>query len=359
MNQRESNWIDIVVPPETTLERAIAVLNATGKMFLLIADPNRKLLGNLTDGDLRKGLLKNSALTTPIHKFMNQNTKTVIVGTPKNTISSILENEDVKAIPVVNEEHIIQDCYFQASFNKIYGRPSEILIMAGGFGQRMRHLTENLPKPMLEIQGKPILEHIIESARRQGFKKVYLSVHFMSEKIIDHFENGENFGVEIQYLHENKALGTGGSIHLLPDGDDPVLVTNADILTKIGFRALVEYHKLTNAAATITTHQHVIENPFGVIHSDGIRVKKLEEKPVWTCNVNAGVYVINREIRTLIKSGEAIDMPDVLQRGIDENMNIVQYPTYEKLFEIGTLEKYNDLLKNPKLVLGWNPHDHC
>lgn len=347
MAETKSNWEDILVSPDTTLHRAIEVLNSTGKMFLLIADPSRKLLGNLTDGDLRKGLLKNSDLSTPIHKFMNRNTKTVSSRTTKDAVSLIFDIEDVKAIPIVDEENIIQGCYFQTNFDKYYKRTSEFLIMAGGFGTRMGHLTKKLPKPMLEVRGKPMLEHIIVSAKKHGFNKIYLSVHYMPEKIINHFENGEKFGVEIQYLYEDEPLGTGGSIKLLPDGDGPVLVTNADILTNIGLKALVEYHKLTNAAATITTHQHAIENPFGVIHADGIRVAKLEEKPVWTSNVNAGVYVINREIRDLINLGESIDMPDVLQRGIDEGLTIVQYPTDEKLFEIGTLEKYEDMLKNP------------
>ena len=349
MAESETNWGDIIVSPDTALHRAIEILNSTGKMFLLIADPNRRLLGNLTDGDLRKGLLKNSDLSTPIHKFMNCNTKTVLTGTSKEAVSLIFDNEDVKAIPIVSEENIIQGCYFQSNFEKNYNRAAEILIMAGGFGRRMGPLTEKLPKPMLEVQGKPMLEHIIALAKKHGFIKLYLSVHYMPEKIVDHFENGEKFGVEIEYLYEDKPLGTGGSIKLLPDGDNPVLVTNSDILTNFGFKALVEYHKLTNASATITTHQHSIENPFGVIHADGIRVTKLEEKPVWTSNVNAGVYVINREVRDLINSGESIDMPDVLQRGIDEGLTIVQYPTNEKLFEIGTLEKYKEFNKNPHI----------
>lgn len=350
MAEPYSNWHDILVTPDTTLHKAVEVLNSTGKMFLLIADPNRKLLGNLTDGDLRKGLLKNSDLSTPIHKFMNRDTKTVSTRTDKNTISSMFDNEDLKAIPIVDNKNIIQGCYFQASFDKNYKLSSEFLIMAGGFGTRMGHLTKKRPKPMLIVQGKPILEHIVISAKKHGFNKIYLSVHYMSEKIINHFKDGEKFGIEIQYLYEDKPLGTGGSVKLLPDGDNPVLVTNADILTNIDFRAVVEYHKVTKASATISTHQHAIENPFGVIHADGIRVTKLEEKPVWTSNVNAGIYVVNREICDLIKMGEAIDMPEVLQRGIDKGLTIVQYQTNEKLFEIGTLEKYENILKNPTII---------
>jgi dTDP-glucose pyrophosphorylase len=350
MAEPGSNWGDILVSPDTTLHRAIEVLNSTGKMFLLIADPNLKLLGNLTDGDLRKGLLKNSDLSAPIYKFMNSKTKTVLAGTSTDKVALIFENEDVNAIPIVNKENIIQGCYFRSNFNKNYKRTSECLIMAGGFGKRMGHLTKNLPKPMLKFRGKPLLEHIIACAKKQGFNKLYLSVHYMPETIVNHFENGEKFGIEIQYLYEDKPLGTGGSVKLLPDGDEPVLIINADILTNIDFRALVEYHKLTQASATIITHQHAIHNPFGVIHANGIRVTKLEEKPVWVSNVNAGIYVVDREIRDLIKFGETIDMPDVLQRGIDKGLTVVQHQTNEKLFEIGTLEKYENILKNPKIV---------
>lgn len=350
MVKSKSNWSDILVTPDTPLHKAIEVLNATGKMFLLIVDRNQQLLGNLTDGDLRKGLLKNSNLSAPIHKFMNCNTKTVLAGTSTSEVSLMFENEDVNAIPIVNKEKIIQGCYFRSNFNKNYKRTSECLIMAGGFGKRMGHLTKKLPKPMLKFRGKPLLEHIIVSAKKHGFNKLYLSVHYMPETIFNHFGNGEKFGIEIQYLYEDKPLGTGGSLKLLPDGDEPVLITNADILTNIDFRALVEYHELTEGAATIITHEHVIHNPFGVIHSNGVRVTKLEEKPVWVSNVNAGIYVVNREIRDLIKLGEAIDMPDVLQRGIDKGLTVVQYQTNEKLFEIGTLEKYENILQNSKII---------
>ena len=348
MNDIDTTWIDIIVAPDTTITNAISVLNVTGKMFLLIADEDRRLLGNLTDGDLRKGLLKFNDLSTPISSIMNTSPKTVQAGTSDAEVISIFQNSDIKALPVVDDKNILQGCYFEGSFRKFSNYPCEMMIMAGGFGRRMGELTKDLPKPMLEVEGKPILAHIIEFAKRQGFTKFYISVHYLAEKIMSHFGDGKDFGVEIKYLEETTPLGTGGSIKLLPDGNAPVVVTNADVLTKVSFRAIVEFHSLTNASATIGTHEHVMENPFGVVHAEGIRVSRLEEKPTWKTNVNAGVYVINRSIREHIKDQEYIDMPDVFKRLLEHDQTVVQYPIHEDLFEIGTSEKFKAFTSSKK-----------
>lgn len=340
-------WQDIVVSPETTITDAINVLNQTGKMFLMVVDDNQQLIGNLTDGDLRKGLLKFNDLSIPIAKIMNTSPKTISVDTTTMEIMSIFKNDDIKALPVIDQNNILHGCYFETDFSKTFLEPDELIIMAGGFGKRMGELTKDLPKPMLDVDGKPILEHIIENAKQQGFNRFYISVHYQAEKIISYFKDGQAFGVKIEYIHESEPLGTGGSIKLLPEGTGPVVVTNADIISAVNFRALIDYHILTKATATMVTHEHHIQNPFGVIHADGIRISKLEEKPVWKTNVNAGIYAINRDVCGYIKPNEKVDMPEIVQRLLEDDNIVVQYPIYEKLFEIGTLEKYKNFTNKP------------
>jgi dTDP-glucose pyrophosphorylase len=354
MTDSDSAWVDIVVSPKTTIIEAISILNQTGKMFLLIADDDLRLLGNLTDGDLRKGLLKFNNLATPISKIMNSSPKTVFTDTLRDEISILFQGGSLKALPIINKNNILQGCYFETSFKNSSELPSEIIIMAGGFGKRMGDLTKDLPKPMLAIDEKPILEHLIARAKYQGFVNIYVSVYYQAEKIISYFGNGQAFGVNIEYLRESEPLGTGGSIKLLPDGNGPVIVTNADIISSINFRALVDFHVLTKATATMVTHEHNIENPFGVVHANGSLIWGLEEKPIWTTNVNAGIYVIERNVSEFLDANEQIDMPQIFQRLLDVGKTVIQYPTPEKIFEIGTVEKYNHFVRNSKKLLGDN-----
>jgi len=347
MNNSDIPWKNIVVAPNITVTEAINVLNDTGKMFLLVASENGAFLGILTDGDLRKGLLKFNNLSIPISKMMNSNPRTVSINTPRSDVISNFQSGNFKALPIVDENNILQGCYFETDFSKTFDAPNEMVIMAGGFGKRMGKLTKELPKPMLEVDGKPILEHTILAAKRQGFSKFYISVHYKSEKIITHFGDGKNLGVHIDYLKETDPLGTAGSIQLLPNGHNPVVITNADIISSVSFRALVDYHLLTNATATMGTHEHIIKNPFGVVHADGTRITKLEEKPVWKTNVNAGIYVINRSVSQYIEPNERIDMPEIFQRILDDGNLVIQYPIHEKIFEIGTLERYKNFIINP------------
>lgn len=345
MSTLDRSWRDIVVSQSITISEAINVLNQTGKMFLLVADDDFRLLGNLTDGDLRKGLFKFRDFSAPISKIMNPKPTTVSRDTSQNKILALFQISSIRVLPIVDENNILLGCYFENNFKYPLGLPSEMIIMAGGFGKRMGNLTKDLPKPMLPIDEKPILEHIIAKAKCQGFIKIYIAVHYQAEKIISYFGDGQAFGVNIDYLTELEPLGTGGSIKLLPDGNSPVVVTNADIMSSINFRSIIDFHILTNATATMVTHEHVIQNPFGIVHTNGAFIYGLEEKPIWATTVNAGIYVINRSVCEYVNSNEKIDMTEIIQRLLNDNKTVLQYPTREEIYEIGSAKKYGHYTK--------------
>ena len=339
-----SNANDIIITTEYSIADAIERLNVTGRMFLIIADENRTLMGNLTDGDLRKGMLKVRDLNVSVSAIMNTSPITVPPEVNHDHIAQIFANGQIKALPVVDDNGIVLGCFFENDFREHLFAASDIMIMAGGFGMRMGDLTRDIPKPMLPVDGKPMLEHIIGMAASQGFRRCYISVHYLAEQIMDHFGDGRDFGIDIEYIREDKPLGTGGSIKRLPPGDTPVVVTNADIISKVNYKSMIHYHVLTKAMATIATHEHSMQNPFGVIEADGIRIKSLKEKPVWRTNVNAGVYVVDRAVQDFINTDENIDITVLFQRLIESDQHIVMFPIFEKLFEIGTAEKYNGFL---------------
>ena len=335
------DWKAITIEPNAPLTKAIEVLNSTGMLFLIVVDAEGKLIGNLTDGDLRKGLIKHHGLGITVLDVMNKNTSYVFNWQPESAIKDVFKNPSIKAVPVVNDNHFVVGCYFAEEFSNRNTQSARLLIMAGGFGRRMGDLTKDRPKPMLLVKGVPILERIVQNASKQGFKKITISTHFMADKITSYFKDGKSFGVEIEYIHENEPLGTAGCVGQIKENVDTLLVVNGDIYSEINFRSILDYHKLTSADATMATHEHEIINPYGVVQTEGISIVGLDEKPVWKTNVNAGVYVINGEMRRYVKPGEKVDMTDLFTRLVNANCRAVMYPLEGKMHEIGSPENYH------------------
>ena len=334
------NWKEILIESDAPLTGAIETLNATGMLFLIVVDTEGKLIGNLTDGDLRKGLIKYHDIDVSVADIMNKNTSFVYDWQPESEIEACFKNPSIRAVPVVDKNGFVLGCHFAEEFLKRLNHSARLVIMAGGFGHRMGVLTKNLPKPMLPVKGTPILEHIVKNACEQGFKKITISTHFMANKIRRHFDNGKKFDVEIEYIHEESPLGTAGCIGLVKDDMDTLLVINGDIYSDVNFRSILDYHRLISADATMATHRHEITNPYGVVETDGISIIGLDEKPIWKTNVNAGIYVINTEMRQYINQGEKVDMTVFFTRLIENNRKTVIYPLQDKMLEIGSPENY-------------------
>ena len=326
----------IFLSPNNTLSEAINNLNNSGLQIIILTDENNVLIATVTDGDIRKGLVNGIKLNDKIIKVANLNPKYVKLNTNKNEIINLFQNFDYKALPVLDEDKKVINCHFFKDFHNFKTINSPFLIMAGGFGKRLGKLTIKCPKPMLKIDDKPILQHIIEKASKDGFTNIFISTHYLGHVIEDYFEDGTKFDVQISYIRESMPLGTAGCLKLMPKTKYPIVVTNGDLISKIGYKTILDYHCSTSASATMATIEYKIKHPYGVIKSEGINLIKFEEKPIWHTNINAGIYVLDYSVQNLIKLNEQVSMPDIFTRFQNKNKRVVIFPLYEKWIDIGS-----------------------
>ena len=345
----KSNWKSILIEENTLIIDAINLLTNTGLPIVIVVDKNLKLLASVTDGDIRKGLARGLSIKDKLSLVMNKNPKFVSEPRDLIQIQTLLFEDKFKAIPIVDKNKRIIDCYFYDHFFKSDLNPP-FLIMAGGFGKRLGKLTENNPKPMLKVHNMPILEHIIKKARAENFTEIFISTHYKSEIIENYFGDGHNFNVNITYIKEEKPLGTGGSFQFMEKFKGPVLVTNADIISKIGYRKLLDFHFLNNGIATMAVIKNKIQNPFGVVKYDGINLIDFEEKPVWINYINAGIYVVDSIVAKSIKENTKLSMPMILKKLIEKNKSVFIFHMHEDWVDIGTPEQLREM--NNKLIKG-------
>ena len=338
----EKNWKSIIVSEEIRLIDAIKVLNNTGLLMLIVTNKSLKLKATITDGDIRKGLAKGITLEDKIHLVMKLNPKYVTLKTNYNEIKNLFGIKKYKAIPVVDESKKVVNCHFQNDFFENDINPP-LLIMAGGFGKRLGKLTRNSPKPMIKVQDRPILEHIIDKAKNENLTNIFISTHFKSHIIEDYFGDGTKFDVKITYIKEKKPLGTGGSFKFMNKFKGPVIITNGDIISKIGYRKLLDFHELNNSLATMAVIKNEIINPYGVVKFNGINMLDFEEKPLWTTYINAGIYIIDAKVTKFIKRNENISMPLILKRLKNKNQDVYIFHMHEDWIDVGTPEELNKI----------------
>jgi len=333
----------VVVAPESDIRTAWRALDASGLRVVLIASENNKFFGIATDGDIRRGLLSQSSLGDPISTVANTSPFTVGRACSKKELIALMKQEGILALPVVEDGRLLGIETLQSLLvaPKI---DNPVFIMAGGFGTRLRPLTDNCPKPMLKVGSKPILEIGIEQFKKLGFHNFYISTHYMPEVIMNYFGDGSDRNVSITYVHEEKPLGTGGALGLLSDlklASLPVIVMNGDILTKADFRHLVEFHEKNSADATMCVREYEYKIPYGVVNGSKGKVVSMEEKPTKRFSVNAGVYVISPEIISGVSKNERIDLPTLLQKKIYDNKTIQMYPIHDYWLDIGRMDDFN------------------
>jgi NDP-sugar pyrophosphorylase family protein len=252
-----------------------------------------------------------------------------------------MTENDVRHIPLVDEDGCIADISFLTELVKEYELPLRAIVMAGGYGNRLRPLTEELPKPMLPVGNKPLLELIVEQLKHAGIRQVNVATHYKGEVIAEHFKNGEAFGVDIRYVKEDQPLGTAGALSLLEEVDEPLLVMNGDILTRVDFRALLHFHREHKADLTVCVRQYELSVPYGVIDTDGVNVKGISEKPVVRQFINAGIYLLNPQVLKLIPNGQPYDIPDLIELLIKEQRTVVCFPIREYWLDIGKVDQYD------------------
>lgn len=316
--------------------------------IVLIVDPQRKLVGTVTDGDVRRALLARCDLDQSVSVLLARKAGTPFAqpitapaGANPSDYLRVLKQHNVVHLPLVDAEQRIVGLITLDDFISERPLPPQAIVMAGGMGQRLRPLTEEIPKPMLRIGDRPLLEIIIEQLRGAGIRQVKVTTHHKREKITEHFGDGRDFGVALSYVEEDKPLGTVGGLGLL-DGmsDETLLVMNGDILTQLDFRAMLAYHREHRADLTVAVRHYDFTVPYGVIHCEGSNVTGVSEKPVFDFFVNAGIYLLEPVVRRFIPTGQRFDMTDLIQCLVDAGRAVVSFPIREYWLDIGQHADY-------------------
>ncbi len=342
MSEAEEVWRQAILPAESTIRQVIRTLDQAALKIVLVAGEDGKLQGTVSDGDVRRGLLKGLDLDSSISAIIHRNALVVPPGMGRETVMQLMVANKIQQIPVVNEHRHIVGLHLWDEITTPPTRSNLMVIMAGGKGTRLRPYTENCPKPLVLVAGKPMLEHIIERAKLEGFSHFVLAINYLGNMIEDFFGSGERLGVQIEYLREQSPLGTAGALSLLnPKPDAPFLVTNADVITDIRYGELLDFHIHHDAAATMAVRIHEWQNPFGVVQTRGVEIVGFEEKPVARTHVNAGVYALNPDVLDVLSADMHCDMPGLFERLQSQGNRTVAYPMHEPWLDVGRPDDLN------------------
>lgn len=336
MSSAEERWCQAILPPHATIEQAIRNLDQVAIKIVLVVNKRAELEGTISDGDIRRGLLKGLDLNSPIASVVHRNALVVPPEMGRDVVMQLMVANKIQQIPVVNEQRQVVGLHLWDEITTPPVRANLMVIMAGGMGTRLRPHTENCPKPLLPVAGKPMLEHIIERAKLEGFSHFVLALHYLGHMIEDHFGDGERLQVRIDYLREQSPLGTAGALGLLnPRPDAPFVVTNGDVLTDIHYGELLDFHVRHDAAATMAVRVHEWQHPFGVVQTQGINIVGFEEKPVARSHINAGVYALDPDALSVLSEDAHCDMPTLFERLQAKTKRTVAYPMHEPWLDVG------------------------
>ena len=337
----DGDWRRAVLPLDSTVEEAIRCLDESHLQIVLVVDRGTHLIGTLTDGDIRRGLLHGIGLGNPIGVLVQREPVVVSVGVSRDEVRRIMEQWRIHEIPIVDDDNLIVGLAAWTGAGPRVDRINLMVVMAGGEGTRLRPLTEDCPKPLLPVGGRPMLEHILERAIAEGFKRFVFAIRYLGHMIEDHFGDGGDWGVEIDYLREGEPLGTAGALSLLEPGPgEPFIVSNGDVLTAIRYGEMLDFHVSHDATATMAVRLHEWQHPFGVVHTEGVNLVGFEEKPVGRSHVNAGVYALDPSALSALDPEKACDMPTLFNRLRHLGRRTIVYPLYEPSLDIGRLDDY-------------------
>jgi len=333
------NWKNILVSPLSNIEEVLKVIDSEALQLALVVDLDNSLLGTVTDGDIRRALINDLPLSSPISEIMFRTPTVVNFNTSKSKILELMNAKQLHSIPILEDGIVVglETIHHLTQKNK---HDNPVFLMAGGFGTRLKPLTDNCPKPLLKVGDKPILETVLLSFIKAGFHQFYISTHYLPEMIREYFGDGTKWGVSISYVHEEQPLGTGGALGLLPKNlpELPIIMMNADVLTKVNFEDLLTFHNENQANATMCVREYEYQVPFGVIESEGNTIKSMVEKPIQRFHVNAGIYVIGRKIVDSVHENEVVDMPTLLERHLE--LKVLMFPFYDYWLDIGRMDDF-------------------
>lgn len=347
-------WQDTLISPDAALRQAIQQMDASAQGILLVTDAENRLLGTVTDGDIRRALLKHLGLEASVHQIMNNKPRSANTEWSRSRLLAFMEQEQLLHLPVIDTSGRVAGLETLQRLLDKHRLENPVFLMAGGFGTRLRPLTQNCPKPMLKVGGKPILELILQNFIDAGFYRFFISTHYMPEIIQDYFGDGRHWGVNIKYVHEESPLGTAGALGLLPHDeiDRPMFLMNGDLLTRLDYRTLLDFHQQHQATATMCVREYEHQIPYGVIESDGRCITSITEKPVQHFFINAGIYLLSAELIKSVAAGTCIDMPTLLQQSIDQGRRVNMFPIHEYWLDIGRMEDFSRAQDEVADVLG-------
>jgi dTDP-glucose pyrophosphorylase len=343
----KETWRKALLPAAATLQQAIRNLDESALQIAMVVSASDVLIGTLTDGDIRRGLLRGFDLNSSIEAIVFRDPLVVPPQLGRETVLQIMQANKIHKLPVVDADRRVVGLHLWDELIVPSELPNLMVIMAGGQGTRLRPQTEHCPKPLLPVSGKPILEHIIERAKAEGFRHFVLAIHYLGHMIEDHFGDGSRWQVRIEYLREETPMGTAGAIGLLsPRPEVPFLVSNGDVLTDIRYGELLDFHCRHGASATMAVRMHEWQHPFGVVRTKGVDIVGFEEKPIARSHINAGIYVLEPRALDELNAGEYCDMPTLFSRLRERPSRTIVYPMHEPWLDVGRaddLERANSL----------------
>jgi len=341
-----SSFTDISVMLGATIRDAIRCLNSGKNGIALVVDGEDRLINTVTDGDVRRAIIAGASLESPIRVLLEQKAKTpqadpvtMPVDTERTVLLQIMQEKEIRHVPLLHADGRVAGLVTLDELLPDEVLPMEAVIMAGGQGHRLRPLTESVPKPMLPVGDKPLMEQIIEQLKTAGINRVYVTTHYKGEVIVDHFGDGEQLGINIEYLNEDQPLGTAGALRLMEKPRGPMLVVNGDVLTHVNYKAMLHFHQDHGSDLTVGVRQYDVQIPYGVLECDGHRVQGVREKPAYYFFVNAGIYLLEPSVFQYLRDGPS-DMTEVMETLIEAGRTIVSFPILEYWLDIGRPDDY-------------------
>lgn len=338
----------LFVPRSGTMLDAMQVIDRTGAGIALAVEDDSRLVGTITDGDIRRAILSHLPESTPLAHLLERQREqedyptpvTAPAGTPGEDLLLLMKEYTLRQIPLLDETGRVVDIALLGDLAGETVLPPSAVVMAGGFGRRLGPLTEETPKPMLPVGERPLLHRIVEQLSSAGIRRIHLTTHYRADAISNYFGSGGAFGVDISYVNEEEPLGTAGALALLPSESTPLLVMNGDIVTNIDLVELAYFHKRQRAHMTVVVRPYAVEVPYGLVETEGAEVVGISEKPIVRGFVNAGIYLVDPAVCGLITAGERLDMPDLIKRALDAGQRVASFPLHEYWLDIGHQQDY-------------------
>ncbi|QOP42605.1 CBS domain-containing protein [Sulfurimonas sediminis] len=335
------NHNNVLISKHASIKDALSAIDKGAIRIAIVLDDDEKVVGTLTDGDIRRGLLNGLTLDSSIENLYFKEPTLANINDSKELIIQKAIRKQIYQIPIVDDDGRLAKIEDLAKLLKTNAKKNRVVLMAGGLGTRLRPLTQDVPKPLLKVGNKPILETIIENFAKYGFVNITISVNYKADMIKEYFGDGSTLGVNIDYIQEDKRLGTAGALSLIKDRpQEPFFVMNADLLTNVNFEHLLDFHSFENSVGTMCVREYDYQVPYGVIQTDGSKIVSIEEKPVHKFFVNAGIYVLSPQVFEYIPKNEFYDMPTLFEDIINDDLKTISFPIHEYWLDIGRMSDF-------------------